>query len=130
MGSGYQTTASGLLRRDWALRLPMERRLRRRASVHPSAAATNQGGKVQAVSRNTGVIAALIFAVSIVGCSKKDNYSADTAAAVTDTTSTSTMTASSTAPMAQDTTAAATTTSKTTAKKSTTKKTTAKKSTY
>jgi hypothetical protein len=83
---------------------------------------------VQAVSRKTGVIAALIVGIAIVGCSKKDNYAADTAGAVMDTTSASTMTASSTTPMAQDTTAAATTT-KTTTKKSTTK-TAPKKTSY
>jgi hypothetical protein len=103
--------------------MPSERR--DTASAVTRQRAHHQGGNVQADLRKTGIIAALVAGVVVVGCSKKDNYSADTSASYTDTTSSSTMTASSTAPMAQDT-AAATTTSKTTTKKATTKKSTTK----
>jgi len=128
MDRGHPATADDLLRCNSALRLPVKRRLRdavasRRRGYH-------QGGNVQADLRKTGIIAMLVAGAAVVGCSKKDNYAADTSAAVTDTTSTSTMTASSTAPMAQDTTASTTTATKTTTKKSSTKKTAAKKASY
>lgn len=83
-------------------------------------------------SRKCAAITALVFAgVVAVGCSKKNEYGADTSAAMTQTDSTA-YTASSTVPAAQDTTTASTSKStgtKSTGTKSTTKKTT-KKTTY
>ena len=84
---------------------------------------------MQRVSRKIGLTATLVFVGALLsGCSKKDNYAADTSAAAIDTTSS--MTASSTAPAVQDTAAApAQTATKSTTKKSTTK-TAPKRPTY
>ena len=76
------------------------------------------------ISRKRVVLATLVvIGAAMSGCSKKDNYAADTAAAV----DTAAMTASSTAPAVQDTATAAPTTPP--AKTSTAKKA-PKKSTY
>ncbi|MFL5487577.1 MAG: hypothetical protein ACJ8AJ_03740 [Gemmatimonadaceae bacterium] len=84
------------------------------------------------LTKRAALAGCAVIGVALTGCSKKDNYAADTANAV-DTTA---MTASSTAPVVQDTaTTAATTrsTAKSTTKsttKASTAKTTAKKPTY
>ena len=81
---------------------------------------------MQGISKKRVALATLVvIGAAMSGCSKKDNYAADTAAAV-DTTAA--MTASSTAPAVQDTATAATTATKP-AKTSTAKKA-PKKSTY
>jgi len=80
---------------------------------------------VQAISRKcAGAAVFVLIGAALTGCSKKNNYSADTSAAAIDTTSA--MTASSTAPAMQDTATTAATTTKSTTKKSTTKKSTGK----
>jgi len=82
---------------------------------------------VQRNLRKTGIVAAIFVGTILLGCSKKENYSADTSAAGIDTTSA--MTASSTAPVIQDTANMAATSTKSTTKKST-GKTAPKKPTY
>lgn len=83
-------------------------------------------------SRKCAAITALVFAgVIAAGCSKKNDYGADTSAAMTQTDSTA-YTASSTMPATQDTATTASTSktrTKSTGTKSTTSKTT-KKTTY
>jgi len=83
---------------------------------------------VQEISRKCVRVAAFaLMGVAFAGCSKKDNYAADTSAAAMDTTGA--MTASSTAPAMQDTaTTAATTTTKST--KTSTAKKAPKKTSY
>jgi hypothetical protein len=84
-----------------------------------------KGGNMTRILSKVSAISALVLAgLVFVGCSKKENYAADTSAAGTSTTGV--MTASSTAPVMQDT---AMTTTSTTKKKSTTK-TAPKKPTY
>jgi hypothetical protein len=84
---------------------------------------------VRGSSRKCAAITALAFAgVIAAGCSKKNDYGADTSAITTDSTS-ATYSASSTVPATQDTAAIAGT-SKSSGTKSTTKKTTTKKTTY
>jgi hypothetical protein len=91
-----------------------------------------QEGNVRGSSRKCAAITALVFAgVVAAGCSKKNDYGADTSAAMTQTDS-ATYTASSTVPATQDTATTAST-SKSTGTKSTTKSTTkktTKKTTY
>ena len=80
---------------------------------------------MQRVTSTFGKVATLVVVASaLVGCSKKDNYGADTAAAQIDTTSQSTYSARSTAPAMQDTATTAAATTKSAGTKSTTKKST------
>ncbi|HJP84562.1 MAG TPA: hypothetical protein VJ852_01115 [Gemmatimonadaceae bacterium] len=85
---------------------------------------------MERVTRHFGRFAALVgLGVLLTACAKKDNYAADTSAAMVDSSSMSTMSASSTAPAMQDTSTTAAATTKSTTKKSTTK-TAPKKTTY
>jgi hypothetical protein len=97
-----------------------------------------QEGNVRGSSRKCAAITALAFAgVIAAGCSKKNDYGADTSAAMTADTTSATYSASSTVPATQDTTTTSSTKStgtkstgtKSTGTKSTTSKTT-KKTTY
>lgn len=87
---------------------------------------------MRGISRKRAAITALVLAgVVAAGCSKKNDYAADTSAAMTRTDSTA-YSASSTVPTTQDTATTASTsksTPKSSGTKSTTRKTT-KKTTY
>jgi hypothetical protein len=80
---------------------------------------------VQEISKKCAVAAVVVIGVALTGCSKKENYGADTSAVDTTTA----MTASSTAPAMQDTARTATSTTQSTTKTSTAKKA-PKKPTY
>jgi hypothetical protein len=84
---------------------------------------------VRGSSRKCAAITALVFAgVIAAGCAKKNDYGADTSAAITTDSTSTTYSASSTVPATQDTTTTANK-SKSSGTKSTTSKTT-KKTTY